>query len=189
VQTVPAAAKNEDVYLIEDYLGAMVRGVDSSLLDEWEKLRDPSYVAAEKEDPIEAAKAAEDFDITRDAKTFEIMIRNEAFRFVRALAVGDAEEATTMLANEDPKAAEETIGAQVKPYFDEHARIQTDTKARSPVHLRITKVDAGTWEIEQTLVDPEEHNDWSVRFSLDLARARTERKPVLRFESVGPIGR
>lgn len=186
VQTVPAGAKTEDVIAVEEYLGTLVRSIDSSLLDEWERLRNPEFKPSATQDPIEAAKASAEFDVTRDAKAFEIMIRNEAFRFVRALAVGDAEAATSMLANEDAKQLETDIGAQLKPYFEEHARIQTDTKARSPVHLRIGK-EGQVWTVEQTLVDPDEHNDWVVRFTLNLALARKERRPVLRFESLGPV--
>jgi hypothetical protein len=107
---------------------------------------------------------------------------------VRAVAVGDAEAATAMLANEDAKQVEAAIAAQIKPFLEEHQRIQTDPKARAPVHLRITKGEPDQWSVEQTLVDPEGNNDWSVRFTLDLARARQERRPVLRFESLGPMG-
>jgi len=188
VQTVPASAKTEEVYLIEEYLGSMVRAVDSSLLDEWEKLRNPDFVPVETQDPIEAARASEEFDITRDGKAFEIMIRNEVFRFVRAVAVGDAEAATTMVSNEDPKALEADLRAGLQPYFEQHKRILTDSKARSPVHMRITKEEANLWVVEQTLVDPEENNDWMIRFTLDLTRARKERRPVLRYEAVLQVG-
>ncbi len=187
VQTVPGLAKTDEVLAIEEYLGTLVRAVDSSLLDEWEKLRNPEFVRAEVADPIEAARSEADFDITRDAKAFEIMIRNEVFRFVRAIAVGDFEEATAMLANDDAKQTETEVSAQLKPYFEEHTRIQTDAKARATVHLRITKTDATQWMVEQTLVDPQEDNDWSARFTLHLASSRKERRPVLRFESLGPV--
>jgi superfamily II RNA helicase len=186
VQTVPESAKSESVLAIEEYLGSMVRSVDSSLLDEWEKLRNPEFIPVEIADPIEAARGAEEFDITRDARTFEIMIRNEVFRFVRAVAMGDAESAAGLVTNEDPKQTESDIRAQIQPYFAEHTRILTDTKARAPVHLRITKTNAKQWAVEQALVDPEEFNDWAVHFTLDLAQARAERRAVLRFESVGP---
>src|SRR5207247_5067507 len=43
VQTVPAPAKNDAVRQMELYFGTLIREVDSSLLDEWEKMRDPSY--------------------------------------------------------------------------------------------------------------------------------------------------
>lgn len=188
VQTVPRDFKNEDVYLIEDYLGAMVRSIDSSLLDEWEKLRNPNFIRAETEDPIEAAKASEDFDVTRDAKTFTVMIRNEAFRFVRAMATGDFEAASALVNNSDSKAIEEQLAAQGKVYLTEHSRLLTDNVARSPVHLSIDKTDGASWVIHQRLVDPDEHNDWAVTFTLDLALARKERRPVLCFVKVGPVG-
>src|SRR5690606_10006795 len=40
-RSVPEACKTEQTEEIEDFLGAIVRAVDSSLLDEWERLRDP----------------------------------------------------------------------------------------------------------------------------------------------------
>jgi hypothetical protein len=42
-QTVPDTAKNDQLREMELYLGTMIRQVDSSLLDEWEKMRDPNY--------------------------------------------------------------------------------------------------------------------------------------------------
>lgn len=39
-QTVPPAAKTEEVEEVESFLESMVRGVDSSLLDEWQKLKE-----------------------------------------------------------------------------------------------------------------------------------------------------
>ena len=39
VQTVPAPAKTPEVEEIEVFLRAIVRSVDSSLLDEWERIR------------------------------------------------------------------------------------------------------------------------------------------------------
>ena len=75
--TVPSAAKNEALHETELFLKTMIRQVDSSLLDEWEKMRDPNYAAQvvdEKElRPPGAEEAAR--DITRDAKAFTAAIR------------------------------------------------------------------------------------------------------------------
>ncbi|MEY2408902.1 MAG: hypothetical protein QOF48_1572, partial [Verrucomicrobiota bacterium] len=46
-QTVPDPAKTDTVREMELYLATMIRQVDSSLLDEWEKMRDPNYQRAE----------------------------------------------------------------------------------------------------------------------------------------------
>ncbi len=42
-QTVPDGAKTDVVVEMELYLRDMLRQVDSSLLDEWERMRDPTY--------------------------------------------------------------------------------------------------------------------------------------------------
>ena len=44
VQTVPDTARTDEVDGMMDYLGGMLRDVDSSLVEEWEKLRDPTWV-------------------------------------------------------------------------------------------------------------------------------------------------
>jgi len=46
VQAVPEDSKTEDLLDVTAWLGELVRQVDSSLLDEWERLRDPSALLA-----------------------------------------------------------------------------------------------------------------------------------------------
>jgi len=99
VQTVPAAAKTDAVREMELYLGTMIRQVDSSLLDEWEKMRDPSYERAETKEvrPPGAEEAAQ--DITRDTKGFTAAIRNKVFSSLRGLVNADYEQALTHLSS------------------------------------------------------------------------------------------
>ncbi len=78
-QTVPDAAKNDTVREMELYLGTMIRQIDSSLLDEWEKMRDPNFQRAETKEVRPPGAEAADQDITRDAKAFTAAIRNRIF--------------------------------------------------------------------------------------------------------------
>src|SRR5439155_578718 len=96
-QTVPDAAKNESVQEMELYLGAMIRQIDSSLLEEWEKMRDPNYQRAETKElrPPGAEEAAR--DITRDTKAFTVAIRHRIFSFLRGLVNRDFESALSHL--------------------------------------------------------------------------------------------
>ncbi len=98
-QTVPDSAKNDQVREMELYLGSMIRQVDSSLLDEWEKMRDPNYQRAEVKElrPPGAEEAAA--DITRDTKAFTAAIRNRIFIFLRGLVIRDFEAALASLQN------------------------------------------------------------------------------------------
>src|SRR6185312_5354905 len=84
-QTVPDAAKNETIREMELYLATLIRQVDSSLLDEWEKMRDPDYQREEVKEvrPPGAEEAAA--DLTRDKRAFTAMIRNRIFLFLRGL--------------------------------------------------------------------------------------------------------
>ena len=74
-QTVPDAAKNDQVREMELYLGTMIRQVDSSLLDEWEKMRDPNYQRVETNEPRPPGAAEAEKDITHDARAFTALIR------------------------------------------------------------------------------------------------------------------
>src|SRR5258705_4113946 len=78
-QTVPDNSKNDAVCEMELYLGTMIRQIDSSLLDEWEKMRDPAYQRTETKEarPPGAEEAAQ--DITRDSKSFTAAIRTRIF--------------------------------------------------------------------------------------------------------------
>jgi hypothetical protein len=79
--------------------------VDSSLLDEWEKMRDPDYerrIAAERAKDAGAdlrPPGAEETaaDMTRDTKAFTAAIRNRIFTFLRGWAIGDFEAALASL--------------------------------------------------------------------------------------------
>ena len=42
-QTVPDGVKTDEVLEMELYLRTLLRDVDSSLADEWERMRDPDY--------------------------------------------------------------------------------------------------------------------------------------------------
>src|SRR6185503_9954375 len=124
VQTVPDLSKNEGVDDIVAYFGSLVRGVDASLLDEWEKMRDPSWIARAAEGEPEASEGERVRSITRDRRGFTALVRSAMFRFVRALATRDYEGAAAQLeAGEDPWTPERLREA-LDPFWAEHAAIR-----------------------------------------------------------------
>jgi len=191
-QTVPDAAKNDTVRDMEIYLGAMIRQIDSSLLDEWEKLRDPNYqVAATPEiRPPGAEEAAR--DITRDTKAFTAAIRNRIFAFLRGLVIGDFETALTHLATaldaEDQAWSAARFEQVLTAYQVDHQFICLDPNARNLRHTYITPVeDKKSWRVQQMLVDPEENNDWVAEFTVDLAASRQSGEPCLQLRRLGSL--
>ena len=191
-QTVPDAAKTEPVREMELYLATMIRQVDSSLLDEWEKMRDPNYQRAQTKEvrPPGAEEAAK--DITRDTKAFTSAIRNRIFSFVRGLVIRDYESALTHLDSADDPDSQpwtsDRIRLAMEEYEREHERLCLDPNARNMRHTYVRpSEDKRTWRVQQMLVDPEEHNDWVAEFEVDLAKSREANEPRLRLRKVGPL--
>src|SRR5688572_23692494 len=123
VQSVPEGAKTEEVHDVGDWLRAIVRQVDSSLIDEWESLRDPDAAARRAE---EIEREIPQVDLTTDPKAFTVLIRNALFRFVRALSRRSLEEAASLVvAREgDPAWTAESLGEQLADYEVEHGAIR-----------------------------------------------------------------
>ncbi len=186
VQTVPEQAKNDEILAIEEYLGTVLRQIDSSLIEEWEKLRNPAYRPPA---PGEEARPEAAYDLTRDPRRFPILIRNEVFRVVRALSGGQYEEASEILAElappEGPRPAPEELEAAMAPFYAERLRILTDPRARAPQNTRFEpSTDGQTLALSQMLLDPEEKNDVELRFRVDLQASRTANRASLIFEGL-----
>ncbi len=175
-QTVPVAHRTEEVEELVTFFGAMVRQVDSSLLDEWERMRSGEGVPVAK--PAAELEPEGSRDITRDRRGFTVLVRNEIFKLVRALARKDFREAQTIAGAEIGGMDAAAIELAMQPFFDAHAVLVTDVAARNP-NLLTLETGELRWEIAQVLLDPEEENDWVVVGSVDIEASRASAKPVL----------
>lgn len=188
VQTVPEWAKDEDFADIVAYFAEILHGVDSSLIDEWERLRDPSYR------PRQATSAAEEAalppDVTRDAKAFTVLLRNSLFRLLRALATRDYELAASLvdpgLTDEAGAWTAERLEEAAAPFYAEHRAMRLDPTARSPQNTLIERrEDAPIWEVRQVICDDEEDNDYVLECRVDLDRSREAGRPVIELLRLG----
>lgn len=189
-QTVPAAAKTEEVIEMEDYFRELIRGIDSSLLEEWERLKNPAFVSADT-DPTQPARPAS-FDITRDLPSFRRLIRTAIFGFLQDVAARDYESALARLRTgaADPDAISpeaRQLEATFAAYFDARDRFRLDPEGRSAKHTHWSDETAAA-QVAQVLVDADEHNDWEATFSVDLAASRAENRAVVQFTGLAPIG-
>lgn len=203
-QTVPESFKTEPVVEMEDYFRELIRGIDSSLLEEWERLRNPEFVAAETTD--KPARPAS-FDVTRDAAAFKRAIRTAVLGFLQDVAARDWEAAAarvtppssvvagvadpghTTLAEASAATLTEArrIEKAFASYFDARGRFRLDPEGRAAVNTHFID-DADPWEIAQVLIDPAGANDWEAVFTLSLPASRAASAPVLQFEHVAEIG-
>lgn len=189
-QTVPDAAKDDAVREMEIYLGAMLKQIDSSLLDEWEKMRDPAWLAREDEPELRPPGAEEAArDITRDAKAFTASIRNRIFAFLRAAENRDWDGALAEMS--DGSLADgaiwtaESLRQDVELFQAEHGRIRLDPEARNVRHTYVTPEGKGQWMVQQMLVDDEEENDWVAEFDVDLAASKGAGEVKMRLARIG----
>ena len=192
-QTVPDKAKTDAVHEMELYLGAMIRQVDSSLLEEWEKMRDPNYVPRGEANEVRPPGAEEaERDITRDTKGFTAAIRTRIFNFLRGLVNMEYEGALENLSTPVDADGEPWTAARLKAaleaYHAEHERVCLDPNARNVRHTYVVPAeDKRTWRVQQMLVDPDEYNDWVAEFEVDLAQSRAAGQPVLLLRRIGAL--
>ena len=192
-QTVPDAAKNDSLREIELYLVTMLRQIDSSLLEEWEKMRDPNYHPRGEQAEVRppgAEKAAR--DVTRDARAFTAAIRNRIFTFLRALVGGDMEAALAALAapivSDDEPWSTDRLRRTLAEYHVGHEHLRLDPEARNLRHTYVTvSDDKQRWRIQQMLIDPEEANDWVAEFEIELAASRAAGEPIMRLVRLGSL--
>jgi len=181
-RSLPESAKTEELRDFIAWLGAEVRTVDASLLEEWERLQNPAAALA-----LPEQKEPEAFDVTRDRRAFTVLFRNAVWRVVTAVGQRDFERAAREL-DQGPAGPfnAAALEAAFAPYFQEYAELCLDPAARGPRHLSVTE-EGRTLRLIQTLVDPEGDLGWSLEFSLDLDSSRALGRPdlVLRQVHVG----
>ena len=195
-QTVPDSAKTPEVVEMEDYFRELIRGIDSSLLDEWERLQNPGFIAAEPD--AKPARPAS-FDLTRDAAAFHRLVRAALLGFLQDVAARDWEGAAERVAEArvaDPGSAlaeARRIEKEFTAYLEVRGRFRLDPEGRAVKHTHIQEqgaggMEPGVWQIAQVLVDVDGQNDWEARFELSLTESRQESRPVLRFLATRPVG-
>lgn len=178
-QTVPEQSKNENLLEIEDWLAGVLRGTDSSLLEEWERLKNPEWKPRE-ETIVEVP------DITRNKREFTALIRTQIFRFLQQLSFEQYHAALATVQHDGW--TPESLASAFDPYFDEHQGIRLDNEARNGRHTYVEpSADGQFWKVSQVLVDADDLNDWQAIFLVDLSRAREEDKPTLLIFSLGPV--
>jgi len=170
-------AKTDEVRELLDWLGAVIRATDSSLVDEWTALFDPATPDAD----VTSIREMEDRapDVTSDRRAFRALVRTRVFRWVQYAATGQwtawSEDLTEI---GDRGWNERKLQELFEPYFSaygssEHGSIGIDGDARGPDRFLVadegTDAGTGTWSIEQILADPEGHDEWYLAVTVDLA--------------------
>jgi hypothetical protein len=179
VQTVPEAARDEAVLDLIAYLRTTLERVDSSLVDEWERM-----MGLRSSQEVE--REGETYDLAEDPPALEARIRAELLALVRALADGDYEEAARSVHAEDPEAWDaDDFEAALAPFLAEHGRIVFEPRSRKRAHSLIRPDGPRRWSVDQILVDPAGDNLWHIAARVDLRGVTNPAGPMLRVWRVG----
>jgi len=203
-QTVPDGYKNEELLEMQDYLGEMIRRVDSSLLEEWEKMAHPEDYQKRldegaSEDEVEKAFGADKAaaDITYDKKRFLNMVRQRIFQIMMSLQKQDFSDVLDSLADdlaegelladtEGTPWTEKRLIETMAAYTAEHHRFRMDVEGRSLTHTIVT-YEGNIMQIQQMLQDEEGFNDWSIDFTVNLDESREAGMPLLKLARIGEV--
>lgn len=169
-QTIPEELKSEDLRDLIEWLGELVRQVDSSLLDEWEELVSGHPVDHEDGPVVPPAPKR----LTSNTRAFRILVRNELFRRVQLAAREDVDA----LAELDPHVGADAWSLALDAYFGEHDEILTGADARSSQLLLITE-GPESWTVRQIIDDPAGDHDWGISATVDLAASDEEGAAVV----------
>ena len=174
---VPAAARTEEVTDIVEWLGELVRQVDSSLLDEWEQLTSPGPAArcagggTGPPAPADRQRAGVHRDGPQCAVPSGGAVRPAPL--VRPRRAGRGSGWTS-----------ERWEEVVRAYFDEHDDVGIGADARGPALLIIDR-QPGVWRMRQILDDPAGDHDWGFEVEVDLEASDEEGAAVIRVVDAG----
>ena len=203
-QTVPDGYKNEELLEMQDYLGEMIRRVDSSLLEEWEKMAHPEDYQKRldegaSEDEVEKAFGADKAaaDITYDKKRFLNMVRQRIFQIMMSLQKQDFSDVLDSLADdlaegelladaEGTPWTEKRLIETMAAYTAEHHKFRMDVEGRALSHTIVT-YEGNIMQIQQMLQDEEGFNDWSIDFTVNLDESREAGMPLLKLAHIGEV--
>ena len=211
VQSVPEESRDEELGEVIEHLRLVVRGVDSSLLDEWERMLNPAAAPQQRgaAELMPARPADEREVLLRDGKRRAARVRSELHALLAALARKDWDEARRAIVNPEVWPPER-LQAELEPYFVAHGRIDLTPRARRPDRTVLTEESPKVFRAQQRFGPPQgrpvQHEavaadpdataqaearqeaddaDWSIECRIDLAGERAPGSPLLDLVRVG----
>ena len=156
-QTVPSSLKNEDLIAAEEHLETLVRQTDSSLLDEWQTLKNgPTPIQDELENKPEKPKP-----ISPQPPNPHQLI----WTFLKAIAEHRYLDATQQLLSTNQSTwTGDQIADLFDPFFEAHQFLRLDPEARNRKHLH-----ANNSSFNQILLDA--HNEPCAEISFTLTQS------------------
>ncbi len=177
-KSLPLDAYTEEVEDVIDWLAALIRSIDASLLEEWERLA--GLVPAERQAPT-APRPAD----AGPPKAWRTAVRTAVFGWIELLAIKRHDKLFDRLGDRTGWNVE-TLNATMAPYWAEYASIGTDADARSASFFTLVE-GPEAWTITQRLADPAEDGAWVLTAEMPITASVEAGQPVLRLVSISQI--
>ena len=107
---------------------------------------------------------------------------------MKALSQGQWTVALSHVTAEDDEGqpwSSDRLAETMEAYFGSHELIRLDPEARNQKHTYIEE-ESKRWSVDQVFVDPDELNDWTAKFAVDIAASDEEGLPVLQLRGIAP---
>lgn len=198
-RNVPDQLQSPELLEVTDWIGGIVRSIDSALLAEWDRLERLAKGEAVEEGEFIGDDVDVEVDITRNRREFRALVRNEMFRWVQAAArraLGDAVasfDQVDLEGNSVDRSANQ-IGDSLSGYWAENQWIGIDASARSPRWFVFDEPSAaegpatGRHDVIQILVDPDETGEWRLRGIVDYDASREAGVLSIAFAGIEVLG-
>lgn len=165
-QSVPDEYYTDELADVVEWLGELIRQVDSSLVDEWAQMAGEDNPISQEDLDRELAFGVEDpTALTANRRAFTIMVRNYFFRLVQLFALEKEDRLAELLdyLDEVPD-----FGAVLDDYFDEYDDIETGPSARGPEFFRVSDQETRAWTVRQIICDPKGEHAFQFVGTVDL---------------------
>ena len=165
-QSVPDEYYTDELADVVEWLGELIRQVDSSLVDEWAQMAGEDNPISQEDLDRELAFGVEDpTALTANRRAFTIMVRNYFFRLVQLFALEKEDRLAELLdyLDEVPD-----FGAVLDDYFDEYDDIETGPSARGPEFFRVSDQETRAWTVRQIICDPKGEHAFQFAGTVDL---------------------
>jgi Domain of unknown function (DUF3516)/DEAD/DEAH box helicase len=187
-QNVPDAAKSEEIWDLIGFFRTILERTDTSLLEEWENLVDPSLRRgrAQIHQIVEAKWLRE---LATDPRILATRVRTEMHLLVKALAAKNWEDAVALSAHHPEDADnpwdEQRFESALSPFFAEYPELVATAEARRHRYTQLTQVGERVWNVAHVLLDPAGDNQWAIHGEVDLRNAVDVEAPLVRVVRIG----
>lgn len=183
VQSVPEAARDDELWDAIGFFRAMLARVDSSLVEEWEERMRPGGDSPRSDRP---APSPQPYDLARHPRALAARVRGELHQLVRALAARDwAAAAASVRADPEDPWDEARFERALAPFFAEHGRLVFEPRARTADKTVLRQEEPRRWSLQQVLCDPGGEDLWHVAGEIDLREERSPAGPLVRVLGIG----